>query len=170
MELKNLLYREIAYKDYLTGFYNLIYLEEHIKDIMSTFRNTEISIFMMDIDGFKEVNDNFGHIVGDHFLRDFSDFVNSCLSNLMCLIFRYGGDEFLIFVDEKFEHAKKAMEKLVEKIRKKEFHLDGERIRVTVSIGGEKFRWDELKDIKEALKILDKKLYKAKEKKDCLYV
>jgi len=162
--------REIAFRDPLTRFYNLLYLEEHLKDILSTFKNDLIPVFMIDIDKFKDINDNFGHIAGDHFLREFSSEIRNTLTGTKNIIFRYGGDEFIIFFDEEFEKTKNLMENLRKIFEKKYFLIDGKKIKSTISIGGDAFEWEELKNIEEVLKKLDRKLYKAKEKRNTLYV
>ncbi len=162
--------REIAFRDPLTRFYNLLYLEEHLKDILSTFKNDLIPVFMIDIDKFKDINDKFGHIAGDHFLKEFSSEMRNILTDSKNLVFRYGGDEFVIFFDEEFDKAKNLMEELRKLFEKKYFLIDGKKIKTTISIGGGAFKWEELKDIKEVLKKLDRKLYKAKERRNTLYV
>ncbi len=162
--------KETALRDPLTGFYNLLYLEGHLKDILSTLKRNFIPVFMIDIDRFKDINDNLGHIKGDHFLREFSSEIRKVLAESKNLIFRYGGDEFLIFFDEEFDKAKNLMEYLRKFIEEKHFLIDGEKIKTTISIGGEIFEWEKLKDIKEVLIKIDKKLYKAKEKRNTLYI
>ncbi len=170
LSLKTYELKELAFKDPLTRFYNLLYLEEHLKDIMSTFTNEKISIFMIDIDKFKEINDTFGHIAGDHYLKEFSDELRKSLKKVRTLIFRYGGDEFLIFIDDEFEKSKNLMEKIRKIFEEKEILIDNKKLKTTISIGGGEFRWEELKNIENILKTLDKKLYKAKETRNTLYV
>jgi len=162
--------REIALRDPLTKFYNLLYLEENLKDILSTFRRDLIPIFMIDIDKFKDINDNFGHITGDHFLKEFSYEMRNFLIDSKNLIFRYGGDEFVIFFDEDFDKAKNLIEGFRKSMEIKYFLIEDKKIKTTISAGGEVFKWEELKNIKEVLKKLDKKLYKAKEKRNTLYI
>ncbi len=168
--LKNYELREIAFRDPLTKFYNLLYLEEHLKDILSTFNESNIPVFMIDIDYFKKINDNFGHLQGDHYLREFSNEIRNLLRKTKNIIFRYGGDEFVIFFDEPFEKAKEIMENLRKYFENKEFLIEGKKIKTTLSIGGENFNWEEIKDIENILKKLDYKLYKAKEKRNTLYI
>ncbi|MEN3046272.1 MAG: GGDEF domain-containing protein [Candidatus Hydrothermales bacterium] len=170
ISIQNYALKELAFRDPLTNLYNLLYFEEHLKDILSSFRNDKIPSFMIDIDNFKQINDKFGHLVGDNFLREFSTEMRSLLKNSKNITFRYGGDEFVILFDEPFEKAKKIMEDLRKSFEKKVFKIDKEKIRITLSIGGGLFTWDEMKDIKAVLKTLDQKLYKAKEKKNFLYI
>ncbi|MEO0283477.1 MAG: GGDEF domain-containing protein [candidate division WOR-3 bacterium] len=170
ISLKNYELREAAFRDPLTKFYNLLYLEEHLKDILSTFRGDDIPVFMIDIDYFKKINDNFGHIQGDHYLREFSNEIRNLLKESKNIIFRYGGDEFVIIFDEPFEKAKEVMENLRKYFENKEFFIEGKKVKTTLSIGGERFNWEEIKDIENILKKLDIKLYKAKEKRNTLYI
>lgn len=170
ISFKNYELREIAFKDPLTKFYNLLYLEEHLKDILSTFKREKIPAFMVDIDHFKEINDKFGHLQGDHYLREFSNEIRNLLRETKNIGFRYGGDEFIIFFDEPFEKAERMMENLRKFIENKEFLINGQKIRTTLSIGGSTFTFEEMKGIENILRKLDYKLYKAKEKRNTLYI
>ncbi|MEN3043974.1 MAG: GGDEF domain-containing protein [Candidatus Hydrothermales bacterium] len=170
ISIKNYELRELAFKDPLTNFYNLLYLEEHFKDLLSTFKNDKIPSFMIDIDNFKKINDRFGHLEGDHFLKEFSNEIRFFLKESKNIIFRYGGDEFIVLFDEPFEKAKKIMNDLRKNFEKKEIKVDKEKVKITLSIGGGLFTWEEMRDIKSVLKTLDQKLYKAKEKKNFLYI
>lgn len=123
--------------------------------------NKELSVVMFDIDHFKQVNDQYGHPVGDKVLKKFSHIlINSIPSNAHAI--RYGGEEFLIVLPEK--DAKETF-KIAEKIRKKvesELRIKEIKRKITVSGGVQEYSKKMSKNtlINEA----DKNLYIAKEK------
>lgn len=91
----NALLQEKSRTDGLTGLRNRNALEEDI----SLFTNRQISIAMMDLDFFKEVNDRSGHLAGDEILRDLAEDIKKAFEN-RAFCYRYGGDEFMILDSE----------------------------------------------------------------------
>lgn len=83
----------IAYHDHLTGLYNQRYYTKYINDIHH--QSVKLSLFIIDIDKFKEINDDYGHSTGDQVLKLISQYLSKIL-NCDEYFFRYGGDEFLI--------------------------------------------------------------------------
>jgi diguanylate cyclase (GGDEF)-like protein len=83
--------------DVLTGLYNRRSLESLLQRevALAERHNTPLSLVMIDMDKFKEVNDEYGHAAGDHMLKAFADCVRITLRKTD-LAFRYGGDEFVI--------------------------------------------------------------------------
>ncbi len=88
---------ETAIKDKLTGAYNRTYFHEYIQKLAahSSRYGEPLSFIMIDLDGFKQLNDNFGHAAGDAVLVETAKLIISCIRSVDSL-FRYGGDEFLI--------------------------------------------------------------------------
>ena len=84
-------------QDALTGLWNRIYTEETVNDLIS--RGSKGAAFMIDIDNFKDINDNYGHIAGDRFLKMFADTLREFSSegDVLC---RIGGDEFFVFLKD----------------------------------------------------------------------
>ena len=80
--------------DSLTGLHNRYYLESNLKELLSSGRHG--TLFMIDLDNFKGINDTYGHIVGDKTLQLFADILRQYTyeSDIVC---RLGGDEFIIF-------------------------------------------------------------------------
>ena len=81
--------------DALTGVNNRKSCEEFIKTIAASSGQQHHGFIMIDIDDFKEINDSFGHVVGDHALQDAAQILRSCLRK-NDFLGRYGGDEFLV--------------------------------------------------------------------------
>lgn len=135
------LLREIASHDGLTGLYN--HREMHAlldKEIDRACRyNTSLSIIMLDIDHFKKVNDNFGHLAGDCVLRWLADLIKE--SSRTCDInSRYGGEEFAIILPETTgESTYKKAEALRQLIEKNSYSDESVNISITVSIGVAEF-------------------------------
>ena len=92
---RNAQLQEIATKDMLTGVNNRRYLIEQFEIIWEecSTNNRSMSIFMLDVDRFKLLNDNFGHAVGDRVLREVADVLKGAISGLG-IVARYGGEEF----------------------------------------------------------------------------
>jgi diguanylate cyclase (GGDEF)-like protein/PAS domain S-box-containing protein len=90
---------ELSIRDPLTGLFNRRYMEEFfVRELIKARRDkSSLSVFMLDIDHFKQFNDTFGHEAGDAVLRDFGIFLRSRLreSDISC---RYGGEEFIVLL------------------------------------------------------------------------
>jgi diguanylate cyclase (GGDEF)-like protein len=100
-KLRELINVQEALSDPLTGILNRRGLEHHLK----IFSQQHYSIFYIDLDGFKLVNDTYGHHVGDNLLIKISEILlEEIHSNVICA--RLGGDEFLLAVPEDLNHKK----------------------------------------------------------------
>jgi len=119
---------------------------------------------MVDMDYFKRVNDTHGHQTGDIVLKTISGLFNNLqVSDYICA--RYGGDEFaFVFRGKDAGQVRMIMEDARERIAQKVFELDGEAIRITVSIGIAEARFRETEKIIPAdlIKSADDALYRAK--------
>jgi two-component system, cell cycle response regulator len=153
-----------ATKDGLTRIYNKKYFSEQIsKDFAYALRHNEItSLIMFDIDHFKQINDEYGHQAGDVVLRELSAIVGDALRG-EDLFARIGGEEFAIVlreVDERRAHV------LAERIRRTvevhKFMWDGQRIRVTISLGVSTLASANFRSPAEMIRTADEYLYRAK--------
>jgi diguanylate cyclase (GGDEF)-like protein/PAS domain S-box-containing protein len=84
----------LSFHDKLTGLYNRAFFEEELKRL-NTKRQLPLSIIFCDLNGLKEMNDNFGYERGDLLLRKFADVLKSCFRNEDVVV-RWGGDEFIM--------------------------------------------------------------------------
>jgi len=153
--------RDIAYTDSLTHIYNRLHFAHFLDaEIDKSKRyNSKFSIIFFDLDHFKEVNDNHGHLVGDDVLERVTDIVSK--ANRSADIFaRYGGEEFIILAPETdLSGALIHAERLRNDIEQHNFKSVG---RVTSSFGVTEF--DSEKDnVETLLERADKALYLAKE-------
>ncbi len=154
--------RYLATHDKLTKFYNrrafYIFLENDIKRLKRI--NTKLSLLMIDIDYFKNINDTYGHLTGDMVLRSLSDIIRSTLREID-IAGRYGGEEFLILLpDSDAKGAKIAAEKLRKQVEKSVIDPDNLKIKLTISIGIAEFIANE--DLDSLIARVDKALYVAK--------
>lgn len=152
-------------KDELTGLYNRRYIKERLPvDInKSLIEGTPLSIIMTDIDFFKDVNDTYGHVIGDKVLKDFGEVISKSIDNDLCWAARYGGEEFIIVLNNADVNA---AYKLAEEIRKileeKIFIYEEVHINITSSFGV--YSIDNKKvEINDFIDAVDRNLYKAKQ-------
>jgi diguanylate cyclase (GGDEF)-like protein len=106
--------KQLAYLDGLTGIFNRRYFELRIAEEIERARRHEtgMAVIMVDIDQFKRLNDEFGHLLGDEVLRQVSSILNQQLrkTDVVC---RYGGEEFAILLSQTNpQHAAGVAEKL----------------------------------------------------------
>lgn len=107
--------RNLATRDPLTGLHNRNYFNEIImNEVARTKRyGNAFSIVLLDIDNFKWVNDNYGHVFGDKLLRDCAAIMTEAL-RASDIIVRYGGDEFLVIIPE---HDSSVCQEIIDRIR-----------------------------------------------------
>jgi diguanylate cyclase (GGDEF)-like protein len=93
--------KEFSFKDEVTGLYNRRFFSIRLEEEVSRYRRFDhpVSVVLLDLDGFKAVNDELGHAAGDETLRGMAEILlkNSRGINVIC---RYGGDEFAILLVE----------------------------------------------------------------------
>lgn len=91
--------RQLAMKDSLTGIWNRGYIEEAAKQEMARLQSYAhpVSLIMMDLDYFKQINDKLGHGAGDIALKEFCAVVQDCIRTTD-LLGRWGGEEFLLLL------------------------------------------------------------------------
>jgi len=131
--------QQLAYIDGLTGIYNRRYFEMQIAtEIERASRyDGRLAIIMIDIDHFKRLNDEFGHLLGDEVLRQVSDVFGQQLRKVD-VVCRYGGEEFCILVPQ--TSGGNAME-VAEKLRRmvESYRFPGVPVKVTISAGVAEF-------------------------------
>ena len=150
-------------KDYLTGVYNKRYIDQRFSKEAN--RNLKESIpttvIMTDIDSFKRVNDTYGHLIGDKILRDFAKVLNNNIRENSDWIGRYGGEEFIIVLNNtNMKNGVKVAEKLRKIIEKMSFDYDEISVKITASFGV--CEVSEKEDPFDTIKNADEKLYMAK--------
>lgn len=89
--------RNISQHDQLTGLYNASYLKKEGQKILDSNRSRVNALVFCDLDNLKYVNDNYGHEMGDHYLRAMADLLTEIASGEQCIAVRLSGDEFVLF-------------------------------------------------------------------------
>ncbi len=118
MELlkKNELLSKLAVTDNLTGLYNSRYFYEQIKRELTRLKRNpgrKLTLVMIDVDHFKQLNDSEGHQMGDHTLKSLANVIKVCIRKDVDTAYRYGGDEFiLILPDTDKEQARIVMDRI----------------------------------------------------------
>lgn len=145
--------------DGLTGLYNRETFEVLYTKLYDNYRYEDkcFSVLMLDIDDFKEVNDQFGHQVGDEILKRVADCIMKSVRK-EDIVGRYGGEEIIILLKDSDSEGAKA---IAERIRSSVELVVVEGVRVTVSIGISTFRTDSHDRVK-LISIADACLYEAK--------
>lgn len=154
--------------DALTGAFNRRYLDRRLSEEVSASRRyaRSLSILLIDIDHFKNVNDTHGHQAGDCVLVALGKILTETLRESDTLA-RYGGEEFLIIAPHTpVSGAIEVAERLRMRVESHEFSLPDEAgptraIRVTVSIGVASLG-DGVDNVEKLVKAADKNLYRAK--------
>ncbi len=164
---------ELATKDGLTKLYIhrhfYFLLESEIKRVQRYHH--VLSLLMMDIDNFKQVNDTYGHLVGDIVLKEIASTIQKTIRHVD-IPARYGGEEFTIILPETAAiNAVTIAERLRQKISEIEVKVDDNTIiRPTISIGIAEYP-NAADDIKELIDCADKALYISKENgKNCIHL
>ncbi len=147
---------ESAFHDQLTGIYNRNIIERIIdeKGRFQCFAQGELSIFLFDIDLFKAVNDAYGHDAGDVVLKEVVNLAADQL-DVPHYLLRWGGEEFLVLVNEPLERAVRRAEQIRCRIEKEACKV----CPVTISIGVTSYTGGEYKTF---VRQADQALYEAK--------
>ncbi len=151
--------------DDCTDLYNSRYMYTILENEVSRSQRTgnPFSIVFFDLDHFKHVNDNYGHLIGSQLLREIAAIVKQSIRPTDWAV-RYGGDEFvLILPGEGFEVAMKVTERVKKAIASRLFFMqDGYNIKITASYGLAVFP-DDAVSIEEIIRSADQAMYRAKE-------
>lgn len=153
-------YEELASKDALTDVFNHGRIETEIFNAIEIVTRTDrsVSIMMFDIDYFKNVNDKYGHAVGDMTLKHFAYLLSDYFKNINAVVGRWGGEEFVaVCYDADRNVTLGYAEDIRERIAGEEFKVAGN---VTCSSGITQIKKDD--DLGSAFDRMDKALYKAK--------
>lgn len=165
MEESNEKLREMAFRDGLTGLFNL----RHFKDLLDAeltrtarYKRT-LCLIMLDVDNFKMYNDTHGHPAGDEVLKTLADIINNRLRDVDVSA-RYGGEEFVILLPETDHKSGKIVADDI-RIQMENYPFEGRdsqpKGKVTVSLGIAEFPADG-SDGASLIKMADKALYQAK--------
>jgi len=156
--------RESALKDPLTGLYNRRFLQDHANHVISGVlrRKKTLGLIMCDLDYFKQVNDQYGHDVGDLVLKETATMINRGVRDADIII-RFGGEEFFILlIDINPGDAILVAEKIRKIFEETKIKIPNGSIQKTLSLGVSEFPGDG-EGFWQCIKYADVALYKAKD-------
>jgi diguanylate cyclase (GGDEF)-like protein len=156
--------RESALKDSLTDLYNRRFLQEYTETLVAGVLRREkvVGLIMCDLDFFKQVNDQYGHNIGDTVLKETSIVIKKCVRT-SDLVIRFGGEEFLVLMlDINEGETIKTAEKIREAVEATKIKVSDGTIKKTISLGISEFPID-TESFWQAIKFADVALYKAKD-------
>ena len=154
--------RQKALIDPLTGLPNRAAWSERLEHEIKQWQQhgNTLSLAMLDLDHFKRINDNYGHLAGDKVLKIIATVLRKRL-RAADFIARFGGEEFVLLLPATTPAVgAKLLETLRAAIEACPFHFKGERVTITISMGLASFRMGEHSDL--VLKRADQALYRAK--------
>jgi diguanylate cyclase (GGDEF)-like protein len=161
-------YHEEIYRlttiDGLTQVFNKRYFMETLEREMGRAQRyrRDLSLIMFDIDHFKKINDTYGHLAGDHVLKQLASVIKTRIRR-EDILSRYGGEEFAIILPEIDTHnSTQFAEKIRALIEKAVFRFEDTDIPVTISVGVASVAPD-VHEAQEFIRRADAKLYEAKE-------
>ncbi|MDG3084989.1 GGDEF domain-containing protein [Vibrio hannami] len=150
--------RSLAMTDSLTNLSNRFALFENTNRL--TAENQRFVLFLLDLNGFKEVNDVHGHIAGDEVLIEVASRLQS-LTNYDCAPYRLGGDEFAIILNITDADCTSLFKQELMYLFEEAFNYNNNKLKVTTSIGMATYP-DETLNIDELLMLADQKMYLMK--------
>ncbi|GGQ21329.1 diguanylate cyclase [Shewanella litoralis] len=168
LEAANRKLKELVDRDPLTGLYNRRYAERKFTELLDFCLRSEqaITVAVLDLDLFKKINDNYGHLAGDECLRIFAQLLQKYFKRDIDIVSRYGGEEFLLILPltnalhiqhhlNSFREALAEFE-MISPEDKRSFHI-------TVSIGAITANPNYADELDKWIKIADDNLYQAKQ-------
>jgi diguanylate cyclase (GGDEF)-like protein len=161
LESTNARLKETSFKDEVTGLYNRRFFSLRLEEELSRYRrfNHPVSVVLLDLDGFKAVNDEFGHTVGDETLREVAQILMKH-SRGINVVSRYGGDEFAVLLVETSKAGARLYADRIREVVAKHPFPHGKV--VTASFGVASLPDDETGTAEDLFRASDEALYAAK--------
>ncbi|HEU4367774.1 MAG TPA: diguanylate cyclase [Methylomirabilota bacterium] len=161
LESTNARLKETSFKDEVTGLYNRRFFSLRLEEELSRYRrfNHPVSVVLLDLDGFKAVNDEFGHTVGDDTLREVAQILMKH-SRGINVVSRYGGDEFAVLLVETSKAGARLYADRIREVVAKHPFSHGKVI--TASFGVASLPDDEAGTAEDLFRAADEALYTAK--------
>jgi len=159
---------QLASRDALTELPNRAAYDRGVRQEVDVWRdavdqgsNTGLCLVVADVDHFKQINDNYGHLAGDKVLRILAKEISARVRQTD-FVARYGGEEFVVLLNNiALVDAEKLMNNVRQKIEKCPFHFKEKQVQITMSFGIAEFARNDMPET--AFERADKALYRAKQ-------
>jgi diguanylate cyclase (GGDEF)-like protein len=162
-------FQSLSEQDLLTGLYNRTYFESNLDFQLKAAKRLghTINVIMLDLDNFKEINDQFGHLAGDQVLVRFALLLKRVFSRETDIVGRYGGEEFVVSClnssAEELEHLLALLKRQVHALRfDKPYQYLDDKVRFSAGAVSAEVVPEMEADTSEFLDVADKLLYRAK--------
>ena len=165
---RNEVIKFLSITDPLTGAFNRSYLQDQLpNEIKKFFRYQQpLSLILCDLDGFKQINDSYGHLAGDLILRNLVSLLKNSIRDGVDWVVRYGGDEFLLILpNTDLKGATLVADRLCRRVAEEVFSFKSQSLKVTASFGISGIDLgglDRLVSPEGLIEEADKNLYRAK--------
>lgn len=154
----------IAIHDSFSGLYNRDYMVEKISYLACNSPKRPISVMVLDLDRFKQINDLYGHLIGDSVIKKVSQTLQALEQCKGVYVGRMGGDEFcIIFEGYQASEAKSLTAPLILAIKSEIYHKNAMDFCVDISIG--LAQYEDGEDVMEFIDRTDRKMYEHKKQK-----
>ncbi|AYC28861.1 diguanylate cyclase domain-containing protein [Paenisporosarcina cavernae] len=159
LEMKHEEIQNLALYDALTGLPNRANIEREFPKYLKTAAN--MHVLFMDLDGFKAVNDSYGHRIGDTLLKTISFKIKTVVDKELGIVARIGGDEFVILLKNRTKSDMERFLKKLYQVLNETIEIDGYQLTVTPSIGISQYP-ENGDDYEELIEQADMAMYQAK--------
>gem|GEM_PF-324904 len=160
--------RGLSVTDPLTGLFNRRFLRARLVALIEEYERTgrNFCLSLLDLDHFKQLNDEHGHLAGDRALQDFAGILREN-HRVFDIVARYGGEEFVVvLVETEMEQARAITSRVLETTREFSFSHDGTVMPLTASAGLADISElpQDQRNVENLLQLADRRLYQAKQK------
>lgn len=154
--------KQLVYVDGLTSIPNRRYLEKHGSELIYDAKRKGFNVYcaILDIDHFKNINDRFGHIVGDQAIQQLAQVIRKTLPENV-IFARFAGDEFVLLLEQN-EEVEPFFQNLFKRMTNFEFRTEEIAVSLTISMGVASLQDCEEKDFNVLLDRADQALYQSK--------
>lgn len=157
--------KEMAIRDALTGIYNRGYLNTQVDKFSknAVAFQSSLSVALIDIDRFKQINDTYGHLFGDEVIKKIAEFADHVASKYNGIAARYGGEEFvMVFPECGVNECRSYVEEMRTMVNKLRLECDGQMLHTRVSVGIASYP-ETCERVQELLNRADEAMYFSKE-------
>lgn len=158
---------DMVIRDPLTSLYNRRFIDDRLPvDVINAAVNkAALSVCFIDLDNFKLLNDTYGHEVGDQIIVVISRILNDTIRSESDWAARYGGDEFLLCLNQAdSKQAERIMKRIAEAALKADFSAQGESVALSLSYGIASMQ-EKPRTAEELIRLADRRMFEAKKNK-----